>query len=129
MTREQAEELLIQTAWFDYLSGRVMKIDLSKDELDPSLYDRDNGDGAAAQVIETLRNTGETVSEQAKIAHKIGVLSSAEQVKKGLEEETHRETKGNFEIVHLGLKDQASVLRPAVDAAIANHTNKEGDSR
>jgi len=33
---------------FDYLQGRVLKIDLSGDEFDPWLYDRDNGQGAAA---------------------------------------------------------------------------------
>lgn len=33
--------------YFDYVHGRVMKVDLSKDELNPGLYDRDNGPGAA----------------------------------------------------------------------------------
>lgn len=37
--------------YFDYLKGRVMKIDLSGEELDPRLYDRDNGRGAAARVL------------------------------------------------------------------------------
>ena len=33
-----------------------MKVDLSSDEsFDPALYDRDNGPGAAARVIEKLR--------------------------------------------------------------------------
>jgi hypothetical protein len=40
---------------FDYLKGRVMKVDLSGDELNPRLYDEDNGTGAAARVIATLR--------------------------------------------------------------------------
>jgi hypothetical protein len=37
--------------YFDYLSGRVMKIDLGGDELDPWLYDRDNGEGAAERAL------------------------------------------------------------------------------
>lgn len=52
MTTEQARELLdAGHTYFDYLKGRVMKIDLSGDELDPRLYDRDNGQGAAAAAI------------------------------------------------------------------------------
>src|SRR5438105_3753792 len=35
------------STYFDYLKGRVMKVDLSGDQLDPRLYDRDNGKGAA----------------------------------------------------------------------------------
>ncbi|MFI3241592.1 MAG: hypothetical protein R3Y43_03400 [Alphaproteobacteria bacterium] len=37
---------------FDYVNGRVMKVDIGKDEFDPWLYDRDNGEGAAAKAIE-----------------------------------------------------------------------------
>lgn len=37
--------------YFDYLQGRVMKVDLAGDELDPRLYDRDNGEGAARRAI------------------------------------------------------------------------------
>jgi len=52
---EQAEVLLGRKTSFDYLAGRVMKIDLSGDELYTGLYDRDNGAGAAAKIIESLR--------------------------------------------------------------------------
>ncbi len=34
--------------YYDYLRGRVMKVDLSGDQLWTALYDRDNGPGAAA---------------------------------------------------------------------------------
>jgi hypothetical protein len=58
MTREEAAELLRVAGlrpYFDYLHGRVMKIDLSgSKELDARLYDRDNGPGAAARAIEGL---------------------------------------------------------------------------
>ena len=39
---------------FDYLHGRVMKVELGGDTLDPWLYDRDNGQGAAARALEPL---------------------------------------------------------------------------
>lgn len=41
--------------YFDYLRGRVLKIDLEGDVLWPGLFDRDNGPGAAAEVIARLR--------------------------------------------------------------------------
>jgi len=52
MTIAEAEDLLAQSPYFDYLHGRVMKIDLSGDTLDTSLYDRDNGEGSALRAIE-----------------------------------------------------------------------------
>ncbi len=54
MTKAEATELLKESQYFDYLKGRVMKVDLLCDELDPSLYDRDNGEGAAARAIGDL---------------------------------------------------------------------------
>lgn len=51
MTTEQAAELLQD---YTYLKGRVMKVDLSGDELATWLYDRDNGKGAAASAIAHL---------------------------------------------------------------------------
>lgn len=43
--------------YFDYLNGRVLKVDLGKDAFDPRLYDRDNGDGAARRALGTLDQT------------------------------------------------------------------------
>ena len=53
MTVEEAEMHFndADDGYFDYLNGRVMKIDLSEDMLDPWLYDRDNGEGAAARAL------------------------------------------------------------------------------
>lgn len=41
--------------YFDYLNGKVMKVDLGQDEFDPRLYDRDNGEGAAQRAIDNLK--------------------------------------------------------------------------
>lgn len=51
MSKENAAKLLESQAYFDYLGGRVMKIDLKGDELDTWLYDRDNGEGAAKSAL------------------------------------------------------------------------------
>ena len=56
MTIEQAEELLKTTTEFDYLYGRVMKVDLSGDKgFEEWLYDRDNGKGAAQSALDDYR--------------------------------------------------------------------------
>jgi len=41
--------------YFDYLHGRVLKVDLRGDSFDSWLYDRDCGEGAAAEAIDKLR--------------------------------------------------------------------------
>lgn len=54
MEKEEAALLLSKYKSFDYLKGRVMKVDLSGDTLDTWLYDRDNGLGAGKAVIDKL---------------------------------------------------------------------------
>jgi len=54
MKLERAEQMLKQHTYLDYVQGRVMKVDLKGDLLDPFLYDRDNGQGAAEQALAGL---------------------------------------------------------------------------
>lgn len=54
ITKEEAEKLLKENTYFDYLYGRVMKVDLSGDVLHTHLYDRDNGPGAARKALAEL---------------------------------------------------------------------------
>lgn len=58
MTEQEAQALLDQRGnfSFDYLKGRVMKVDIRSDELDERLYDRDNGPGAAQRAINSIKN-------------------------------------------------------------------------
>lgn len=51
ISRKEAGAILKEHAYFDYLFGRVMKVDLHDDKFDPRLYDRDNGAGAAQGAI------------------------------------------------------------------------------
>jgi hypothetical protein len=63
MSIEEADELLKDSYRFDYLHGKVMKISLeAQGEFNPSLYDRDNGQGAAQRVINNLYATGSVSS-------------------------------------------------------------------
>lgn len=48
---KEARKVLKEYTYFDYFNGRVMKVDLSGDEFNEDLYDRDNGKGAAYMAI------------------------------------------------------------------------------
>lgn len=58
MTQEQAQMEIDAMGedrlYFDYLHGRVMKVDIGQDELDAWGYDRDNGHGAARRALQNL---------------------------------------------------------------------------
>ena len=56
MTIEWAREILKKTTYFDYLYGRVMKIDLKDNIIRTWGYNRNNGNGAAERVISQCRN-------------------------------------------------------------------------
>lgn len=56
VTVKHCEDLLKETQSFDYLYGRVMKVDLSSDEFEEWLYDRDCGAGAAQRAVDSIRN-------------------------------------------------------------------------
>lgn len=55
VTVEHCRELLKETTYFDYLYGKVLKVDLSDDKFDTRLYDRDNYPGAAERAIDSIR--------------------------------------------------------------------------
>ena len=63
MTLEEADDLLSKTTRFDYLKGRVMKINLSGDTLNTALYNRDNGVYAAEHALYNLDGYVEVESQ------------------------------------------------------------------
>jgi hypothetical protein len=57
MTEEGAQNLLDSgVTYFDYLKGRVMKVELGGNAFETWLYDRDNGQGAAYEAVKHLLN-------------------------------------------------------------------------
>lgn len=54
MTVEEARELLNEQTYFDYLKGRVMKVELGGDSFDSWGYDRDNGEGSAERALKDI---------------------------------------------------------------------------
>ena len=69
VTVETCAKLLEAQTYFDYLYGRVIKVELSGDEFDERLYDRDCGDGAAQRAVDSVRaepEDGESAEESAE---------------------------------------------------------------
>lgn len=125
MGREEAEALLKEQTHFDYLKGRVMKLDLSckiGDAFDAWGYDRDNGNGAAERAIASLRNSNNTNSKEIATTHEQSTLKSAEDVKGRLREKS-KFTSSNT--LHMGLDDVKDVLAPAVDKAVQSQPTKQ----
>jgi len=57
LTYEEAQKLVSCTGDFDYLYGKRLKLNLNSDkEFSEFLYDRDNGEGAAQQAVDLVRN-------------------------------------------------------------------------
>lgn len=85
MDLKEAQELL-KEEYFDYLNGRVMKIRIGKDSkgIDPRLYDRDNGKGAAAGVIANLREYNEVNSVEIQAHHIMATRRAVDDVKREL---------------------------------------------
>ena len=62
LTLEKAEMLYHQShGRFDYVQGRLIKVNLLSDHVNPCAYDRDNGEGALAACVEAVRS-GTSVS-------------------------------------------------------------------
>lgn len=53
---EMASAQLAYSQKVDYFAGRVIKVDFAYDTINPWLYDRDNGPGAFAWVVDKMRS-------------------------------------------------------------------------
>ena len=85
VTVEYCAGLLAKYSYFDYLHGRVLKVDLSGDEFDERLYDRDCGEGAAQKAVDSVRAERENSGDADKGEPEGGedTAGSAESEKKG----------------------------------------------
>jgi len=107
MTSEEAQQY-VNSSYFDYLKGRVMKISVQEDEVDTRLYNRDNGPDAAEIAIEAFRNTSD-VNVAAEI-HERNTRIEAQKVSSKIDEPTVKEGS----TIHLGY-DSNPVLKEAVE--------------
>lgn len=68
VTVEHCEKLLKNTTSFDYLCGRVLKIDIGGDAFDERLYDQACGEGAAQRAVDSIRTVKQDGGDSAKDA-------------------------------------------------------------
>ena len=65
MSEDEAQEIIDSgETYFDYLKGRVMKVDLSGDTVDTWEYNRDNGSNAAETAIQAITEGTLNCAEQ-----------------------------------------------------------------
>jgi hypothetical protein len=118
MTREQAQAIIDGgSLYFDYLKGRVMKVDLSGEEFNEWCFDRDNGQGAAQAVIDVLRSGASPNDTPISMIHEAGKSEAAESVRASIDTESRTEVGDNVATIHLGLAGMKDKLLPAIDEA------------
>lgn len=105
-------EPYVSQAYFDYVKGRVMKIDLSHDDVGTSGYNRDNGDGAAEEVIATLRATQDVNALSEK--HQTATQNQAAELRPHLNTKTTTRQEDGVFYVDLGIDDLAEPLWKAL---------------
>lgn len=120
MSLEEAEKLVSSQTYFDYIRGRVMKIDLSSDELSVRLYDRDNGAGAAQAAIQSLYPTQESFEEA--VADLIKEIKKASQ---GHDSVQKAVAMGNKEIIQMMAFYELDVMPNAKKAGLETKTLSE----
>jgi hypothetical protein len=111
MTEAESQKELDRTTYFDYLNGRVMKLNMGKDQVDPWLYDRDNGEGAAQRAIDAAVAGNEAAIKE---AHTKGVKEAAVAAKESMG--TPISIEGH--VINMTLNDVKDELGPKVDKAL-----------
>jgi hypothetical protein len=118
MTEEEAEKILNKVGTnFDYFKGRVMKIDLSKDEVNTGGYNRDNGPDAAEKAVAELVKSNQVITPAIVSTHIANTIAAAADVMGHIHEETTFSVEGGTAAIRLGLSDMAPYLRPAIKRA------------
>lgn len=117
--------------YFDYLKGRVMKVDLSGNEgFDPWGYDRDNGEGAAAMVVDALRETGDVNAPPIAALHTGSMPAALEATREMMGTSTEiKPGKGKgFTTVSMGMADVRDRIEPIVER-LENDAHTEEDEQ
>ena len=119
MAENEAKEILKTQTYFDYLKGRVMKIDLASDkEFSERLYDRDNGDGAALRAIDQLRTFGTTEKGIIGVQHELGKREAAADALALADTQTTNSMENGVATITLGANDLGPQLKEAVKKAL-----------
>jgi hypothetical protein len=122
MSEDEASKILQHQIDFDYLKGRVMKVDLSGDEIDPWGYDRDNGQGAVEEIVSALRQTDDVNPEEAEIQHKEGTRDAAIYMEEHVDDPNYTKVRGDTLIYGLGTGDLAPLIKPKIKQVLDDNS-------
>lgn len=116
--------------YFDYLRGRVMKVDLGKDIINVRNYDRDNGKGAAAAALASLRKTGDVNNEVIANTHDDNTFFAAMETKSKLGSVSGfiTDPSEKTSVFSLGFDDVADKLKPKLDNVIRKATKTDAET-
>jgi hypothetical protein len=116
LTEQEAQAILDSgQSRFGYLSGRVMKIDISGDDVNPWGYDRDNGQGRVAAIVLELQLSQDVNAPSIADVHQARTAFKASEVREHLERPTEIVDGDGVSVMQLGLQGVADVLGPKVD--------------
>jgi hypothetical protein len=90
---------------FDYVNGRVLKVNIADDTFSPHMYDRDNGAGAAQEVIDTLIHSGEVAAQDILAGHRESTVQALAEARQGRETQPTTQSGAGFRTFTLSLSD------------------------
>lgn len=120
LTANEARNKYGVEGYHDYVSGRVMKVDLRGNEFDSWGYNRDNGDNAAEKIVNALRKTNDVNPEEAELIHKEGTRAAAIILNEHLTDQSVSEEEGGLLTMNLGPAQFAEELKPKIDDILAD---------
>lgn len=124
MTVKEAEELLKHQTDFDYLKGRVMKINLEGDTLDTWDYDQENGVDAAQMAIDSYLKTLKSNNRFISKTHSDNTFMQAVSTEAQLDNESYLSVEGKTAVLHLGMSEYKDVIAPKIKQAKEKNQSK-----
>lgn len=120
MTHDEAADLLRNNTRFNYVKGRVIKVDLSGNQLNlkTDRYDSFNGKDAAKCAIMEFSKTCNVNSLAIQATHRVNTMESAENIKRLLDGFRNIESGGSADVLYIGPKNVADELYSAVNEVI-----------
>jgi len=81
MTYKEAKQLTFSHSHFSHIKGRILLIIFIENSFNPKLYDKNNGEGAALKVIESLRKTNDPNNNTIRLLHQENMEKAINEVK------------------------------------------------
>jgi hypothetical protein len=107
LTADRAREILVNVGdRFDYLMGRVLKVDLpvGAEEVDCRLYDEANGPEAGLMVVASLRSTNDPNNSVIQYMHADGTYQASLVLQRSIERQAELRDEAGVATLHFADK-------------------------